>query len=81
MTKVAVIGAGLWAPASRHFRTQSADHDLGPRAGRARAVNDRHENPLFLADVRLQSQLSASDDLAEVLDGADLVVVGRRPPP
>ena len=31
---------------------------------------------MFLADVRLQSQPSACDDLAEVLDGADLVVVG-----
>lgn len=41
-----------------------------------RAVNEDNENPLFLPDIRLQKQLRASNDLAEVLDGADLVVIG-----
>src|SRR6185295_10994266 len=39
-------------------------------------INTRHENPLFLPDVRLQDHLTASNDLAEVLDGVGLVVVG-----
>lgn len=38
------------------------------------AVNDHHENPLFLAGVALPDAMTASGDLSQALAGAELVV-------
>ena len=77
MGTVAVIGAGSFgttvanvAAHNQPTRIWAHEPELVP------AINDEHENPLFLAGFRLHRQLTSSNDLAEVLDGADLVIVG-----
>lgn len=40
------------------------------------AINERHENPRYLAGFALDPTLAASSDLSEVVDGADVVVMG-----
>lgn len=75
--RIAVIGAGAWGTAL----AQSA-----LRAGRqvmlwarepevAEAINRDHANPLFLPEVPLSRALRATGDLAEAVDGADLVLL------
>jgi len=47
----------------------------GRRPELAETVNTRHENPAYLPGIPLAEGLRASADPAEVLDGADLVVL------
>ena len=72
-----MIGAGAWGTALAQ---------VAARAGRpvvlwARepAVVDRlntsHENPLFLPDVPLDPRIRATGDLAEAVDGADMLLL------
>ena len=77
MTKVAVIGAGSWGTTVANVSAHNQPTMIWAREPEVvDGINTGHENPLFLPDVRLQDQLTASNDLGEVLDGADLVVVG-----
>ena len=77
MTKVAVIGAGSWGTTVANVSAHNQPTMIWAREDEVvRGINDNHENLLFLPDIRLQSDLSASSDLAQVLEGADLVVVG-----
>ncbi len=41
----------------------------------AEAINERQENPQYLPDVTLDSRLKASTNLAEVINGAELIFV------
>lgn len=41
----------------------------------ARSINEQHENPQYLPDVILDSRLQATTDLAEAIEGADLIFV------
>jgi glycerol-3-phosphate dehydrogenase (NAD(P)+) len=74
--RVAVIGAGSWGTAlAAHLATLGRPVRLWafePEV--AEAVNERHENPLFLAGFRLPPELRATTDGAEALDGATLVL-------
>jgi glycerol-3-phosphate dehydrogenase (NAD(P)+) len=77
MSRVAVIGAGAWgtalaAHAARH------DHDVTLWAREPDVVvdvNERHENKAFLDGVPLPKTLRASTEPAEVLAGAELVIL------
>ncbi len=77
MPKVAVIGAGAWgtALAAHAVRRGNAtamwarEREVVDSIGRAR------ENTLFLSGCPLPERLEASDDPAEVLAGADLVIL------
>lgn len=74
--RCAVIGGGAWGTAIADLlaRNGHAVQLWAREADVVEAVNSRHENPRFLADIPLASSLVASEDLAQVLDAAQLVV-------
>ena len=75
--RVAVLGAGSWGTAlgatlaSKDFPVTLWDVDEGVVA----SVAGRGENSRYLPGVALPASLTATTDLATVLDGAGLVVV------
>ncbi|CEA08470.1 Glycerol-3-phosphate dehydrogenase [NAD(P)+] [Arthrobacter saudimassiliensis] len=79
--RIAVLGAGSWGTT---FAKIAAD--AGAAAGTpvavwarrpevARDINGNHRNSDYLGDIALPENLTASTDAAEVLAGADLVVL------
>lgn len=75
--RAAVFGAGSWGTT---FGTVLADAGTPVRLWSRRpelaaAINDRRENPDYLAGVTLPEGLRATPDAASALDGADLVVL------
>jgi glycerol-3-phosphate dehydrogenase (NAD(P)+) len=77
MANVAVVGSGAWGTA---LAAHAARLGHGVRLWALEPevvedVNTRHENRLFLADVKLPESVRASGDPAEALAGADLVVL------
>ena len=75
--RVAVFGAGSWGTAFSMV-VADAGHDVtiwGRREEVCRAINDKHENVDYLADVELPTSISATPDPAEAAEGAELVVL------
>jgi glycerol-3-phosphate dehydrogenase (NAD(P)+) len=80
---VAVLGAGSWGTTFAKILADAAtasgvDRRIrlwGRRAEVVEQINRYHRNPQYLADVELPPSISASTDVAEVLSGADLVVL------
>ena len=74
--RCAVVGAGAWGTALADLMASSG-HDVRIWAFEpdvAQSINERHENPRFLAGVRLTPDLVATNDQAVALEGANLVV-------
>jgi glycerol-3-phosphate dehydrogenase (NAD(P)+) len=71
------MGAGSWGTTFAQVLGDAGTEVTvwGRRAAVADAIRDRHENPDYLPGIALSSILGASSDPAEVLDGADLVVL------
>ncbi len=76
-TKVSVIGAGSWGTAlAKHLAGSGHQVRLWafePQV--AQAVNQDHQNPVFLPGFTLPENLTAFNDLAEALAGAQMVVM------
>ena len=78
---VAVLGAGSWGTAFAKIAADSGarrgtDVRLWARRPEvAQDINGRHRNTQYLKDTVLPENLRASTSLAEVLDGAELVVL------
>jgi glycerol-3-phosphate dehydrogenase (NAD(P)+) len=75
-SKAAVLGAGAWGTALAKVLAGKGD-DVWIWARRAELtgpINEGHENTRYLPGIELPKNLRASDDLAEVLKGADLAV-------
>lgn len=80
---VAVLGAGSWGTTFAKILADAAAAAGDPRTirlwGRRAEVVDQintsHVNEQYLKDVPLPESISASTDVAAVLDGADLVVI------
>lgn len=75
--KIAVIGAGAWGTALAAHAAR-IDHDVmiwGREPDVVRDINERSENGLFLEGVALPKTLRASTVPAEVLDGAEIVIL------
>jgi glycerol-3-phosphate dehydrogenase (NAD(P)+) len=75
--RVAVVGAGAWGTALAAHAAR-VGHDVSLWAHEGDVVNDliaHHENRAFLEGVKLPASIRPSTDPAEVLDGADLVVL------
>lgn len=76
-SRIAVIGGGAWgtalatvaARAGRQTRLWLRDADL------AASINHARRNPRYLGDQELPQGLWASTDMAEVLQGADAVLL------
>jgi glycerol-3-phosphate dehydrogenase (NAD(P)+) len=74
--RCAVIGAGAWGTALADLLA-SAGHETNIWAYETdvvRSINETHENVRFLAGTRLTKTLVATNDQAEALEGAQLVL-------
>ncbi|MGE5654432.1 MAG: NAD(P)H-dependent glycerol-3-phosphate dehydrogenase [Bacillota bacterium] len=74
--QVAVLGGGGWGTALAKLLASNG-HDVllwvyEPEV--VKAINEEHVNPLYLKGVCLPDNLRASNDIADVLRGRDLVV-------
>jgi len=77
MANVAVVGSGAWGTALAAHAARLA-HGVRMWALEPEVVEDvngRHENRLFLPEVKLPESIRATGDPAEALAGADLVVL------
>ena len=76
MTRAAVVGAGSWGTALANLLAGRGETvtlwAYEPEV--ADEINRRHRNDLFLPDAPLLPALRATNDLAEAVTGADLVV-------
>lgn len=77
MARVAVIGSGAWGTAlAAHAARLEHNVRLWAREPQVVAdIHDRHENVLFLPGITLPPDLRASQDLEEVVTGAELVIL------
>jgi glycerol-3-phosphate dehydrogenase (NAD(P)+) len=80
MTKrVAFVGAGSWGTATAALVAQKGEAEVvlwARRAELAETINVWHENPEYLPDLPLPESLSATNDMAEAVSGAEIVVMG-----
>jgi len=75
--RVAVIGTGSWGTTVAHFSTHTATTEMwGRDEDVVAAINERHENPRYLAGYDLHPELTASSDLEAVVSAADVLVMG-----
>lgn len=76
MRNISVIGAGNWGTALAATLAQSGHTVMlwAYEAEVAESIRSRHENELFMPGVTLPESLCATNDLAETLAGAELVV-------
>ena len=77
MTRAAVLGSGSWGTAFGKVLADAGTEVVlwARRPELASAVRDRHENPDYLPGIVLPAGLSATDDAAAAVDGADFVVL------
>lgn len=77
MTKVAVLGAGSWGTTfAKVLADGGADVFLWARRPEvAKEISTSHRNSVYLPDIDLPITLSASEDMAHVMDGASQVYV------
>ncbi|MBT2513037.1 NAD(P)H-dependent glycerol-3-phosphate dehydrogenase [Arthrobacter sp. ISL-30] len=82
-SSVAVLGAGSWgttfakvlADAARASGVERSIRIWGRRSDVVDEINIRHRNDQYLKDIVLPPNITASTDVSEVLDGAELVVL------
>ncbi|MGZ4691794.1 MAG: NAD(P)H-dependent glycerol-3-phosphate dehydrogenase [Acidimicrobiia bacterium] len=73
---VGVIGAGSWGTTVASLAAVRANAIVWARETEiAEAIDDRHENPVFLPGHALSPRLRATDDLGIALQGAEIVIV------
>lgn len=76
MTRVAVLGAGGWGTTLADLLARKG-HEVRLWAFEpevAAAINEQHENPVFLPGCRLDPALRAESDAAAVTRGAEMLV-------
>jgi glycerol-3-phosphate dehydrogenase (NAD(P)+) len=75
--KVAIFSAGSWGTAfSMVLADAGNDVTLWARRDEvAKSINEQHENPDYLPGIELPPAVTATSDVAEALEGADLVVL------
>lgn len=75
--KVGVIGAGSWGTALASVLADGAGHEVTLWAYEPEVVegiNQKHQNPLYLAGESLPRGLKASNNLPAVVKGAEILV-------
>ncbi len=75
--RAAVLGSGSWGTVFAKVLVDAGTDTVmwARRPELAAAINDRHTNPDYFADLTLPETLRATADPAEALDRADLVVL------
>jgi glycerol-3-phosphate dehydrogenase (NAD(P)+) len=77
MTRVTVLGAGSWGTTVASLAAANATTTIWARDPEvAREIREQHTNSRYLEERPLPAALGASSDMAEALDGADVVVLG-----
>ena len=75
--RVTVLGAGSWGTTVASLACGRNPTILWARSPDvAKAVNETHENPTYLAGFSLPTGLAATSDMEEAVAGAELLVVG-----
>lgn len=75
--RVAVVGAGSWGTTVASLAAENTSTMLwSRRPDVAAAINESHENPRYLPGFVLHRSLRASSSLAEVVEQADVLVMG-----
>jgi glycerol-3-phosphate dehydrogenase (NAD(P)+) len=77
MSKIAIIGGGAWGSALSIVAGRSGGHRVRLWAHEKEvreSVNARHVNELFLPDQSIPETVSATNDLREALENAEIVV-------
>ncbi|HYH00791.1 MAG TPA: NAD(P)H-dependent glycerol-3-phosphate dehydrogenase [Terriglobales bacterium] len=77
MSKIAVIGAGAWGTALSIVLGRKGTHDVRLWAYEKEvreSIADHRTNDLFLRDYALPESVAATNDFAEALNGAQIVV-------
>jgi glycerol-3-phosphate dehydrogenase (NAD(P)+) len=75
--KVGLLGGGSWGTTVASVVSRNAPITLWARdAETVDGINSHHENRKYLPGIRLPSALRATTDMAEVVAGADVLVMG-----
>jgi glycerol-3-phosphate dehydrogenase (NAD(P)+) len=75
--KVAVLGGGSWGTTVAALTCRNAPVTLWARnPDTVQEINREHSNRTYLPDAKLPESLRASNDIAETVSGADVVVMG-----
>jgi glycerol-3-phosphate dehydrogenase (NAD(P)+) len=75
--KVGVLGGGSWGTTVASLVSRNAPVELWARNPETvREINSRHTNERYLSGINLPEKLVASEDLAAVVAGADVLVMG-----
>ncbi len=75
--RVTVVGAGSWGTTVASLAAVNTPTVLwSRRPDVAAAINDTHENPRYLAGFSLPGALRASSSLVDVIEQADVLVMG-----
>jgi glycerol-3-phosphate dehydrogenase (NAD(P)+) len=75
-TGVAVVGAGSWGTTMASLLSRNARTALWARRSELAAeITAMRRNPAYLPDVELPTSLFATSSLAEVMEGAEVVVM------
>jgi glycerol-3-phosphate dehydrogenase (NAD(P)+) len=75
--KVAVLGGGSWGTTVAALTCRNAPVTLWARnPDTVEEINREHSNRTYLPDAKLPESLRASNDIAETVSGADVVVMG-----
>lgn len=74
---VGVLGGGSWGTTVASLVTRNAPVQLWARNPEAvREINEAHSNERYLPGIELPKKLTATEDLAEVVSNADVLVMG-----
>jgi glycerol-3-phosphate dehydrogenase (NAD(P)+) len=75
--RVVVLGAGSWGTTVAHLAAHNTPTVLWARDPEvAREIQEEHRNSRYLPDYELHEKLQATDDLAEAVRQADVLVMG-----
>ncbi|MEO6604155.1 MAG: NAD(P)H-dependent glycerol-3-phosphate dehydrogenase [Aeromicrobium sp.] len=77
MAKTAVMGAGSWGTAFALVLGDAGNEVTlwGRRAEVCETINTKHENTQYLPGIELPEAITATDDPAKALEGAEIVVL------
>ena len=75
--RVALLGGGSWGTTVASIASRNAQVKLWARdINTVQEINRDHRNQRYLPDIKLPSQLSACESIAETLQECDLLIMG-----
>lgn len=77
MSKVGIIGTGIWGTALALTATRAGNNVLcwAREPEVVESINMAHVNKLFLPDIPLPDQIKATENISEVFDFSDIVLL------